>query len=353
MMPFRKGFPSVVFLIVFFAVFSLFFTSASAADPFYEGKNIRLIVGFSPGGFFDLRARHLARHMGRFIPGNPSVIVQNMPGGGGTVAANYLYGVAKPDGLTFGTIRGGDYVSQLIGMQGVEFDWTKYTFIGVANPTSQLLYMRADVPAKSWEDLQTIEKPVVVGETALGSTGGAVLQVLRDQLGFNLHIITGYKGGADIDAAAQRAEVHARLMSLDPHLGREPFVTWHKEQFDVHILQTGRERDPRMPDVPTIWEIMDELRTPADARQVLDVLLTGFDMHWLYVGPPGIPEDRVEILREAFMKSMTDERAVAEAVRMLGVPPQPLHGAEVAKMSQQVMQATPETVGLIKELFGK
>lgn len=348
-----RGGLSVIFLTMAFVVSALVSGGAFASEPFYKGKTTRIIVGFSPGGFFDLRARHLARHIGRFIPGNPSVIVQQMPGAGGLVALNYLYGVARPDGLTFGTVRGGDYVSQLVGMPGVKFDWSKLTFIGVANPTSQLIYIRADAPATTWRDIRASREPIFAGETALGSTGGAIWQVLRDDLGFNVKIVTGYPGGVDIDAAVERGELHARMFSLDPYMGREPFITWRQKGFDRQVLQTGRERDPRLPDVPTIWEIMDELRTPANTRDLVEVILTGFDMHWLYVGPPGIPEDRVTILREAFMAALTDETAVSEARRMHGVPPNPRHGAKVAEMSRKVMQTSPETLKRLKELFGK
>lgn len=348
-----QGFLSAAFLVVFFAVSATVSSSVSASEPFYKDKKIRIIVGLSPGGFFDLRARHLARHMGRFVPGNPSMIVQNMPGGGGVVAANYIYSVAKPDGLSFGTIQGGQYLGQLVGLPGINFDWPKFTFIGVANPTSQLIYARSDLPVKSWRDLRTVKEPVFVGLTTLAAVDGAILQVLRDDLGFKLNLIPGYGGGTDIDTAVERGELHARMMSVDPYMGREPFISWRERGFDQVLLQTGRERDPRLPNVPTIWEIMDEVRTPQATRELVEVVLTGFDMHWIFLAPPGIPEDRVQILRDAFMKALTDERATSEAVRMLGVPPNPLHGAKVAEISKKVMQARPETVNRLKRLFGK
>jgi tripartite-type tricarboxylate transporter receptor subunit TctC len=348
-----RSFPSTLFFAVLFGVSALLCSSVSASEPFYKDKTIRIIVGLSPGGFFDLRARHLARHMGRFIPGNPSMIVQNMPGGGGVVAANYLYGVAKPDGLAFGTIQGGHYLGQLVGMPGIKFDWPKFTFIGVANPTSQLVYARADLPVKSWRDLRKVKEPVFVGATTLAAVDSVILQVLRDDLGFNLRLIAGYPGGSDIDVAVERGELHARMMSVDPYMGREPFISWREKGFDQVLLQTGRERDPRLPKVATIWEIMDELRAPKETRELVETVLTGFDMHWIFIAPPGIPEDRVETLREAFMKALTHEKSVSEAVRMLGVPPNPRHGTEVAEMSRKVMQASPETVKRLKQLYGK
>ncbi len=350
---FRSGSFRAAFLTIFFALSALISSSVFAAEPFYKDKTIRVIVGLSPGGFFDLRARHLARHMGRFIPGNPSMIVQNMPGGGGVIAANYIYGVAKPDGLSFGTIQGGQYLGQLVGMPGIKFDWPRFTFIGVANPTSQLIYARADLPVKSWNDLRKVKEPVFVGVTTLAAVDGVILQILRDDLGFNLNVIAGYPGGSDIDVAVERGELHARMMSVDPYMGREPFVSWRKKGFDQVLLQTGRERDPRLPNVPTIWEVMDEVRAPQETRELVETVLTGFDMHWIFLAPPGIPEDRVQILHDAFMRALTDEKATSEAVRMLGVPPNPLHGEKVAAMSRRVMQASPETVNRLKQLFRK
>ena len=324
-------------------------TSERAA---FEGKTIRIIVGVPPGGFFDLWSRLLARHMGRYIPGNPKILVQNMPGAGSMFAANYLYGVAKPDGLTFGTVLGPLYLNQLAGAPGVAFNWSEFTFLGRTTGDSGMLYMRADLPTKNWRDLRAAAEPIPVGTTGTGSTDYILAQVMSEVLGFNLKMVMGYPGGAAIDTAVERGEVAARAMGISPFVGREPFLTWRKKGFVRAIVQTGRERDPRLePDVPTVWEIAKELQVPRADLEFMETAFKWGEWYWSFMAPPRLPTERAKILRSAFHKALHDSRLVEEGAK-IGLFPDPIDAEKLQQMAAEVVKIDAKTVARIKKLMG-
>ena len=326
-------------------------TDVGAQEKFYQGKTMRIIVGAPLAGFFDLWSRLLARHMGRHIPGNPSMIVQNMPGAGSMHAANHLYGVAKPDGLTFGTVIGNVCLLQLAGAPGVAFNWPEFTFVGRTTGDPAVFYILADLPYKDWRDLRAAAKPVPVGSVGAGSTH-IVPMVLKDVLGFNLQVISGYPGGAPIDAAMERREVEGSGRSISVYVGREPFLTWHKKGFVRPIAQTGRERDPRIsPDVPTVWEIAKELAVPETDLKFMETAYWPFDWHWVYLAPPGVPAGRVNILRDAFHKALSDPALLKEGEK-IGLFPDPIDPQELQRLAREVMKIDPGTVARVKKLLG-
>ena len=156
---------------VFTALFISFITvsTLSAQTPFYQGKTVQIRVGFAAGGAFDVWARVIANHLGRFVPGNPTFVVQNMTGGGSMVAANYIYGVAKPDGLTLGVVSPAMYIEQVTGKKEVQYDWFKFSFIGSPEKTDRIFYMRADLGIKTLEDMRTVAETPRCGSTGIGS----------------------------------------------------------------------------------------------------------------------------------------------------------------------------------------
>ena len=222
--------PILVFLS-FLAASLIFSPPLHAQVPFYQGKSISLIVGNQAGGLYDLWARHIANHIGKQIPGNPSVIVQNMPAAGSLVAANYLYNVAKPDGLTIGAVIPGIYMDQLTGRKEVQFDWARFNWIGTPEQTEWVFITRADSPYKSIEDIRAAKEPPKCGATGTGSFLYQVPKLLEETLGMKLNMVTGYTGGPDVDLAIERGEVRCRSISVTAFFGREPYIAWGKKGF--------------------------------------------------------------------------------------------------------------------------
>lgn len=337
-----------------FALLFLFLWSPNlhAQADFYEGKTVRIVVGFTPGGFYDRWARLIARHMGKYIPGNPEIIVQNMPGASSVIAANYVYNVAKPDGLTVLMPINSLYLDQLVGRKEVKFDVRRFQWIGTQEKYSTMLYMRADAPYKSIGDIIKAKEPPKCGATGTASTGYIVPKILEETLGAKFNIVLGYPGGSEIDVAVERGEVICRGQDIASHFGREPFTAWHNKGFDRHLVQDPRKRDPRMPDTPTIWELMQEYKTPEVSRQVADVILTTNEFGRAMAAPPGTPPDRVKILRDAYSKAMRDPELVAEAKKgRMDMDPAP--GEQLQSLAEKVMDQTPEIVERVKKVLGQ
>ncbi|HWP57342.1 MAG TPA: tripartite tricarboxylate transporter substrate-binding protein [Candidatus Acidoferrales bacterium] len=323
----------------------------SAQSNFYQGKTMTYVVGLLAGDSTDLWARAVSRNMVKHIPGNPAIIVQNMPGAGGLIAANYVYGVAKPDGLTLGSISAGHYFHQLAGRPEAQFDWRKFTWIGSSARHEYLLIMRADAPFKSIDDIRSATEPPKCSATALGSASHITLKLVEEALGARLQIVTGYKGGSEQDLAIEKGEVQCRAVTTAAFVAREPFQTWQKNGFIRVLLQTPRKRNPRLPDVPTIYELMDRVRTPENKRRVALVLL-GTDNFGNFptVATPGIPADRVKILRDAYAKALKDPDLLEEAKKRRWevdyIEPQ-----ELEKLAKEVIDQPPDIVKRVKELL--
>jgi tripartite-type tricarboxylate transporter receptor subunit TctC len=267
--------------------------------PFYQGKTMRIVVGFTPGGFYDRWARVVSRHLGNHIPGNPDILVQNMPGAGSAISANYTYAVAKPDGLTLGMPGASVYMEQVIGRRETMFDWGKFNFIGTQDKRHQLLYMRSDAPYKTIHDVIKAKEPPKCGATGTASQGYMTAKLLDDAIGAKFRHVIGYPGGSEVDVAVERGEVICRAMSADPYYGREPFNTWRKRKFVRVLVQTPKKRDPRDPDVPTIHELMDQYKTSEKSRGVVKIVLGAAEFGSPVIAPPGTPANLVKILRTA------------------------------------------------------
>jgi tripartite-type tricarboxylate transporter receptor subunit TctC len=318
---------------------------------FYQEKQIRVVVGFTTGGFYDRWARLLARYMPKYIPGNPTFIVQNMPGAGSVVAANYVYSVAKPDGLTIGFPSSGLYLDQIVGRAEVKFDLRKFAWIGSPVSEPMILYMRADSPYKSIADIKNSKEPPKCGSTGTVSTDFILARMLEDTLPpLKINTVLGYPGGSEIDIAVEKGEVVCRGMTASPYFGREPFLSWQKRNFVRVLLYTGAKRDERIPDVPTIAEIFDKEKVPENSRRVAQVILAAESFGRPIIGTPGIPADRVQLLRQAFDQSMKDPELLAETKKQLmDVDPTP--GANLEKLSQQILQQPPEVLARVKKIL--
>lgn len=326
--------------------------SAYAQAPFYQGKTIRVIVGTPPGNLYDLWARLIVAHMIKHIPGNPEVVVQNMPGAGHVVAANHLYTVVKPDGLTLiGSIIPSLYLNQLIGRSEIQFDWAKFTWIGSPARGDSQMYMRADSPYKTVEDVRTAKEPPKCGATGVTGPDSYLPKLVQETVGAKFSIVTGYPGGTDIDLAVERGEIHCRAFTIEAFFGREPYHTWRKKGFVRHLFQTGKKRDARLPETPTVYEIMDQYKTPESGRRLATVLLAAGDMGRPMLGPPGVPADRLKILRDAFNRTMSDEQFQAE-VKKRNYEFDPVNGEALEALAKEVINQPPEIIERLKKVLG-
>ena len=323
-----------------------------AQAPNFQGKTVTIIVGTVAGDLYDLYARAIALFMGKYLPGNPNVIVQNMPGAGHMIAANYVYTVAKPDGLTLGAINAGLYFEQLIGRAEVKFDWTKYNWVGNATKSPQVLYMRADSPFKSIEDVRNAKEPPKCGTTGMSNMGYFVPKLLEETVSAKFNVISGYQGGNEIDLGVERGEIQCRSLSTEAYFSREPFHTWRKNGFSRELVQGGRARIANLPNVPTIYELMDKYKTPETGRRLATALLASGEFHRPYMAPPKIRPEVVRALREAFNKTVKDPDFIVEAKKKR-LDLDPTTGDEVQALANEVMAQPKEVVERLKKLMGQ
>jgi len=339
---------------IFFLLFIVvgFATSATAQTPYYQGKTITIITGSQTGDLYDIYARMIATHMGKHIPGNPGILVQNMTGAGHIVAANFVYAVAKPDGLTLLAPNPNLYIDQLIGRPEIKFDWAKFAWLGNASRTTDLLYMRTDAPFKTIEDVRSAKEPPKCGATGTGTTGYLVPRLLEETIGAKFNIVTGYKGGNEVDLAVERGEIQCRAFSLTAFFGREPFHTWRKNNFVRAIIQLGEKRDSRLADLPTLNELMDKHKTPDVGRRLARIVTASEIFQRPYMGPPGMRPEDVKILREAFQKTLRDP-AFLEEVKSKKLDAEYTSGEEMETLAKEMMSQRPEIIERLRKVLGK
>ena len=345
----KKVFSRVSFLFGFALLSSV---SYAAAPEFFKGKTIRLVVGNSVGGAQDDWGRFVAQYLGKHIPGNPDIVVQNMPGAGTVIAANYVYSVAKPDGLTLGLINPAIYIDQLLGAKEVKFDWPKFSWIGSPERIDQVLFIRADTPYKTLEDIRKAAEPPKCAALARTGLGYFLPQLLEEGLGLKIHMVVGYGGGGDMNLAIEKGEVQCRAGTVSAYVGREPTRTWIKNGFVRALAQSGAKRYPKLPDVPTVYELMETYKAPDATKRLARVLLSSGDLGRPFIAPPAVPAERVKVLREAFTKAMNDPALLADANKRkwdLDL----LSGEELEAVSKDIMVQPPEVIERMKKLLEK
>ena len=274
----------------------------AAAQPNFAGKTITIVVGYKPGGGYDGTARMLARHLPQHIPGKPTVIVQNMPGGNSIIAANHIYNVAKPDGLTIGTFNRNLPIAQLTGVQGVKFDITKFAWIGSAANETTILAIRDDLPYKTFADLRKAKEPVVIGSTGPGANTYDFPLLLKDMLGLNFKIVSGYSSSADIMLAVERKEVDGRAGSYS---SIQPFI----DRKLVRPVIRARSTDKRLQQLP----LDEDLAPNPRAKAIMALRSAPEQIARPYVLPPNTPADIVKAMRDAFAATISDPATQAEA----------------------------------------
>jgi tripartite-type tricarboxylate transporter receptor subunit TctC len=337
-------------LAIFAALVCLSVTQGRAQEPFYNGKTITIIAGSGAGNVYDLYARWFARYLPKYIPGNPNMIVQNMAGAASMIAANHLYNVSKPDGLTIGAIFPALYFDQLVKRSEVKYDWSKFIWLGSPVKSEHLMYMRADSRFKTLDDIVKASPPPKCGATGTTSTAFYIPKLLDQTIGTHFEVILGYKTGTDIDLAVERNEVICRTFTITAFFAREPFFTWMKKNFVRILVQTGQKRDARVKDTPTIYEFMDKYKVDDSGRRLAKLILAGGEFGRPYVLPPNTPADKVKIIREAFAKVIQDESAVAEAkAKHLEIDPS--SAEELDALAKDVIDQTPNIIASMKKLL--
>jgi tripartite-type tricarboxylate transporter receptor subunit TctC len=343
----KKVFSRVSFLFGFALLSSVAY---AAAPEFFKGKTIRLVVGNSVGGAQDDWGRFVAQYLGKHIPGNPDIVVQNMPGAGGIIAANHVYNVAKPDGLTVGMVNPANYIDQLLGSKEVKFDWPKFSWIGSPERIDQVLFIRTDVPYKTLDDMRNASDPPRCAALARAGLGYLLPRLLEEGLGVKFHMVLGYGGGGEMNLAIEKGEVQCRAGTVSAYVGREPTRTWIKNGFVRALAQSGAKRYPKLSDVPTVYELMETYKTPDPTKRLARVLLSSGDLGRPFIASPGMPGERIKVLRDAFTKAMSDPALLADAQkRKWDLDPTP--GEELETTAKEVMVQPPEVIERMKKLL--
>jgi tripartite-type tricarboxylate transporter receptor subunit TctC len=322
--------PAMLAAIVAAAVLTICSVAPAQAQPDFKGKTITLYVAFTSGGGYDQYARFFARHFGRHVRGEPRVIVSNMPGANGFVAANYLYGVAPRDGTALGLLYQTIAQDQVLGGQGIQFDAPKFRWIGRIASNIEIMYTWHTVPIRSVADLADRETIL-----AIGSLGGAIhAHLLADAVGARFKLVRGYPGTQEIHLALERGEAEGAYSSLNTI--RTMWGHWLRDKKINIILQTALERHPALPDVPT----MIELGKTAEDKASIAFFAGSGAIGRSIVAPPELPEEERGVLRAAFQATMKDEQFLAEA-RQLNMDIDPLAGEELGKISEHIVNVGP------------
>lgn len=327
------------------AAFCLLYShSAPAQDAeHFKGKTINLIVGGGAGDGYDVYARFLAKHWGKYIPGAPRFVVQNMPGAGTLLAANYIYEKAKNDGTEIGTVGGGTATAQLFKTENIRFDPRRFVWIGSLNSEVGIVLAWNTQPFKSVKDL--MEKEMVVGGG--GPTSGNVIfpLVLNRVIGTKFKIVAGYKGSADLGLAIERGEISAFAFSWIAVVQQWPH--WIAEKKVKPLVVDGLTRDPDMPDLPRL----SELTSDPQHRKVLELIGLSSEFGRSYFAPPGVPRDRLAALRAAFAATVKDPDFLADAKkRNLVIEPQT--AGELEGFVRQVHALPADVVQLAQNVMG-
>jgi tripartite-type tricarboxylate transporter receptor subunit TctC len=319
--------------------------AANAAAPYYEGKTIKLIVGFSAGGGFDTYSRVIARHMGKHIPGNPAIVVENMTGAASLVSANHVYKVARPDGLTMLNFHGNQIVNQVIGKAGIEFDARKFEYLGSPTQDNVACAFTKASGISGFEALKNAKAPVKLGGVAPGDTTYNTAKILQAALNLPIQLVAGYKGTAEIRLAAEAGEVAGGCWQWESIKS-----IWRQglESSTVAIvLQVNPKPHPELAKVPNAIDHAPN----ENGRQLLK-----FGAHdpaavtRLYAVAPGTPEDRVRILRKAFAAVLQDGEFIADAKKSK-LDTDPLSGEEVEKIVASLFKMEPGLVNQLKEIL--
>lgn len=304
-----------------------------AVASFYRGKTIRIVVGLGAGGSFDITARAIARHIGKTIPGNPTIIVENMPGAGGLIALNQIYNTLPKDGTVIGNMPGPILSSQVFGNPAAKFDGSKLRILGVPAPIVHMLVVTKGSGVTRVEELlgTTPAKQIKVGSTAPASSISNSASLAKEAAGLNSQVVNGYDGFAKIALALEQGEVNATFNNIDE------LRSLYRDKVDSGawkiLAQMNDKAHPRAPNVPVL---LDLAKTEENRQALLLGAIIPLRFSFLYFLAPGVPEDRARAVEQAFAKTMGDKAFVAEMEKS-GLPVDPISAADTRKMVSEFL----------------
>ena len=332
------------------ALMSPTFAQAQTQSDFFAGKTMSMTVGYSPGGIYDINARLVARHMVKFIPGSPTMVARNIPGAGGLTQANQLFNVAPKDGTTIGIIGRVAPQMAVLGEPGPQFDPTAFNWLGSSSSYADdayLLFVRADFGETSFAQVKKSQKRINFGAGGPGSSNLSFGNIAREVLGLNLGIVKGYAGAAPIVLAMQTGELDSTIMGLSSILaGQRDLIEGKRIAAVVQFGRTTRHSD--YPNTPTAREAAQT----DDDRAMIELAEAPFFMALPFAAPPGVPIDRVKLLREAFMKSHKDKEFLAEAAK-LKLDVSPIDGEAVEALIRRMASTPPAVIKRFKSVMNQ
>jgi tripartite-type tricarboxylate transporter receptor subunit TctC len=321
---------------------------AQAAKEFYSGRQIRFAIGSAGGGGYDFYSRLVGRFMNRHLPGNPFFVMQNMPGAGGVIVANYLYNIAPHDGSEIGMVARGAATQPLLDPKdrGPRYVATRFNWIGTPQQEVGLLLVRQPSPIKTLADLKTHE--LILSGTSPVAPTSLYPRMLNRLVGTKFKVIEGYKSSQDSLLAVERGEVEGHSSGSSAAPLRDRIAPWVQSGKVKVLAQIGLARDPEYPDVPLILD----LATTAQDRQIMELALTQQLLAWPIVAPPDVPADRVKALRDAFDATMTDADFLAEAGRQKLII-NPVSGLAINALLDRAYATAPDVLERVRSLSAR
>jgi len=330
-------------LAAFLALAVVISARADEVADFYRGRSVTLFIGYSAGGGYDAYGRVLARHLGKHIPGGPSVVVQNMPGAGSLRCANFLYNLAPRDGTAIGHFSRGLAMEPLIGTSPTQFDARRFGWIGSGTDEVSIFVTWHSSAVKSWDD--ALIKPFTVAGEGSGSDPDVFSAVLKNAFGARLKLVSGYPGSAEVALAIERGEVDGRVgwswSSLK--LLKPDWVAGQRVNF---IVQLALNKSQELAQAPLILDFADTERK----RQILRLVLSRQPMARPFAAPPGLPQDRLRALRKAFDATMADPEFLAEA-KHRGLEVNPVSGSEIDRLVDELYSTPPDIVAETRRMI--
>jgi len=331
------------------AVISPTWPVAHGAEQFYSGKTVQMIVSSGPGVATDIAARLVARYLGKHVPGNPVIITRNMSGGGGLVAANYVYNIVKPDGLSILAVSRANYLDQLAGRAEVKADFRKFNWIGSFNKSPMMVACRADTPYKSIAAIRAAKIPPRFGQSGTGSVSYVFASLVSKIFDLNLKHVSGYQSARDTDLGMERGEVDCRA-ATDVVMLRPPWDRWVKEKFITFLIQQGPEKSALIPPVPTVYELAAPEAKPT--LDLMSVMLAYTDFERPFAAPPGMAKEPLQILRDSFQRVWHDTEFAAEAKKLTDWDGRwYLSGEQLQKKMEATITQPPDVIKRIREIL--
>jgi tripartite-type tricarboxylate transporter receptor subunit TctC len=334
----------IVFALTIVSAFSTGRAAQAASVPDYKDKTVTIIVGYSPGGSFDLYARVLARYIGRYLPGNPTRVVENMTGAGGIIAANHLYNRVKPDGLTIGAWASPLVLQHIMGNEAAQFDGRKFGYLGIPSPYDTVCTFNQQSGITKMDDWINAKRPQKISAIGPGTSTSDIPKLLKAALNLPMEVIDGYKGGADARLAVESGEV-------DGYCGSWGTVetVWrsaYESKTIVPVLQASLKANPKYKQVP----LAINYAKSEEARELLVVADNAHSAQFPFSVPPGMAKDRLEVLQRAFVRTFKDPDVVAEAKKsQLDIDP--VDGPTITKTLTGLYDLKPTTVARLKEIL--